>query len=46
MDHQALQKRGYYWPGMRDDVAEYVETCLVCQQDKVERDRLLGLLEP
>lgn len=46
VDHQALQKRGYYWPGMRDDVAEYVKTFLVCQQDKVERDRLLGLLEP
>ena len=30
---------------MRDDVAVYVKTCLVCQQDKVERDRLLRLLE-
>lgn len=46
VDHQALLERGYYWPGMRDDVAEYVKTCLVCQQGKVERDRLLGLLEP
>lgn len=31
---------------MRDDVDEYVRTCLVCQQDKVERKRQGGLLEP
>ena len=42
----ALLKQGYYWPQMRDDVEEYTRTCLICQQDKVERRRTPGLLEP
>ena len=42
----ALLKQGYYWPQMRDDVVEYTKTCLVCQQDKVERSKTPGLLEP
>ncbi|TXG73103.1 hypothetical protein EZV62_001682 [Acer yangbiense] len=41
----ALQN-SYYWPQMRDDVDAYVQTCLVCQQDKVEQQRPTGLLEP
>lgn len=36
----ALLERGYYWPNIRDDVINYVKTCLVCQQDKVDRERL------
>ncbi|RWR94938.1 hypothetical protein CKAN_02425600 [Cinnamomum micranthum f. kanehirae] len=31
---------------MWEDVEEYVRTCLVCQQDKVERKKQAGLLEP
>jgi hypothetical protein len=27
----ALMSRSYYWPRMRDDVEQYVKTCLVCQ---------------
>lgn len=42
----ALLKQGYYWPQMRDDVMEYTRTCLICQQDKVERQKTAGLLEP
>ena len=42
----ALLERGYYWPRMGDDVEEYFRTCLICQQDKVERAKPLGLLEP
>ena len=42
----ALLKRGYYWPQMTDDAQEYVKTCLICQQDKVERSKPAGLLEP
>lgn len=43
---QALIERNYYWPKMRDDIEEYVRTCLVCQQDKVEHQQPAGLLEP
>lgn len=31
---------------MRDDVIYYINTCLIYQQDKVEREKPIGLLEP
>ena len=31
---------------MGEDVVEYVRACLICQQDKVERCKPGGLLEP
>ena len=42
----ALLKSTYYWPRMRDEVKEYVRTCLVCQQDKVVQQQPGGLLNP
>src|ERR1051325_6929690 len=42
----ALLKQGYYWPNLRDDVMQFTKTCLICQQDKVERGKVAGLLEP
>ncbi|KAJ7982631.1 Retrotransposon protein, putative, Ty3-gypsy subclass [Quillaja saponaria] len=42
----ALLKQGYYWPQMREDAVNYSKTCLICQQDKVERKKIAGLLEP
>ena len=42
----ALVERTYYWPSMRDDMEAYVQTCLICQQDKVEQSKPAGLLEP
>ena len=41
-----LLKQRYYWPQMKDDVMDYTKTCLICQQDKVERNRPSGLLNP
>ncbi|KAL0554684.1 hypothetical protein IC582_008611 [Cucumis melo] len=31
---------------MRDDVMQYTKTCLICQQDKVEKVKVAGLLDP
>ena len=31
---------------MRDDVMQYTKTCLICQQDKVEKAKVVELLEP
>lgn len=31
---------------MRDDIEAYVQTCLICQQDKGEQQLPAGLLEP
>ncbi|MCF8704065.1 hypothetical protein L3055_11050, partial [Corynebacterium sp. MC-02] len=43
---RALIEATYFWPKMREDIECYVQTCLVCQQDKVEQRRVGGLLEP
>jgi hypothetical protein len=42
----ALLERAYYWPQMRNDVEEYVRTCLVCQQDKPSHLKPGGSNEP
>ncbi|TYK15933.1 reverse transcriptase [Cucumis melo var. makuwa] len=42
----ALLKKGYFWPKMRDDVMQYTKTCPICQQDKVEKVKVAGLLDP
>ncbi|KAK3021939.1 hypothetical protein RJ639_046138 [Escallonia herrerae] len=42
----SLLQQGYYWPQMGDEVQEYVKTCLTFQQDKVERKKKAGLLQP
>ncbi|GKE34188.1 zinc finger, CCHC-type containing protein, partial [Tanacetum coccineum] len=42
----ALVKGMYYWPRMGDDVEIFVQTCLICQQDKIEQKKSGGLLEP
>jgi len=42
----ALVVDSYYWPHLKDDVEAYVQTCLVYQQDKIERGAPVELLEP
>nr|GEY02465.1 hypothetical protein [Tanacetum cinerariifolium] len=42
----ALVEGTYYSPKMRDDVETFVRTCLICQQDKIEKKKSRGLLEP
>lgn len=32
----------YYWPGWRQDVRKYVQSCMVCQQAKVEQKKPCG----
>ncbi|KAK8994844.1 hypothetical protein V6N11_045913 [Hibiscus sabdariffa] len=42
----ALVTDQYYWPHMDRDIEAYVKTCLICQQDKVETKKPMGLLQP
>ncbi|CAN6454590.1 unnamed protein product [Victoria cruziana] len=39
-------RRTFWWPRMKNDIAEFVARCLICQQVKVEHQRLGGLLSP
>ena len=32
----AAVRKQYYWPGMKNDVAEYIARCMECQKFKVE----------
>ena len=38
--------RRYFWPHMDKEVEAYVRGCQVCQQDKAERCKPAGLLQP
>jgi hypothetical protein len=39
-------KNSYYWPNLKDDVKEYVKTCLTCQQNPTFNKKQVGLLRP
>jgi hypothetical protein len=39
-------KENIYWEGMKQDVAQFVKTCLVCQQTKIPSQLPYGLLQP
>jgi hypothetical protein len=41
-----LVHRLYYWPGMHNDIEEYVATCDKCQKSKASTQNPIGLLEP
>ena len=42
----ALLARSFHWPKMKEDVQSYVKTCHVCQVDKTEQKKEVGLLQP
>ena len=39
-------KRMFWWPKMKKEIAQYVESCLICQKAKVEHQRPAGMLQP
>jgi transposase InsO family protein len=42
----ALVARKYYWKGLPDDVAQYVNACRACRRSTIPRDRTPGFLHP
>ena len=42
----ALLSRVYFWPKMDDNIEACVKTCHVCQVDKNERKKEVGLPQP
>ena len=41
-----LLERKFYWPGLAQDVREYVTTCSTCQNIAIPRHKPYGKLEP
>lgn len=41
-----LVKRKFHWPGIADDIREYVESCPICQGIRVPRHKPYGKLQP
>ncbi|TYK27790.1 hypothetical protein E5676_scaffold749G00100 [Cucumis melo var. makuwa] len=39
-------KKTYWWSGMKQEIAEHVDRCLICQQVKPVRQRSGGFLNP
>ena len=39
-------KRTFWWRDMKREIAQFVAQCLVCQQVKIEHQRLGGPLQP
>ncbi|PNX92889.1 Ty3/gypsy retrotransposon protein [Trifolium pratense] len=39
-------KSQFYWPGMKQDITDYVQKCVVCQQAKTINTSPAGLLQP
>ena len=38
--------KNYYWPNLRDDVEQYVKSCVTCQQNRTQFRKEAGLLRP
>ncbi|XP_061345235.1 uncharacterized protein LOC133291071 [Gastrolobium bilobum] len=43
--HQDL-KQNFWWSGMKKDIAQFVNKCLICQKVKIEHQKPSGLLQP
>jgi hypothetical protein len=41
-----LLQQHYWWPGMRDDVTQYIATCPQCGMNKVPSTKPAGLIQP
>ena len=39
-------KKEIFWDGLKSNIQKFVAECLVCQQNKVEIIKALGLLQP
>jgi hypothetical protein len=39
-------RKQYFWPGMKNEIVDYIARCLECQQVKAEHKHSTGLLQP
>lgn len=43
--YHALREH-YSWPRMKEDIAKYVNICLICQQVKAEQQKPTAFMQP
>jgi transposase InsO family protein len=41
-----IVRRNFYWPGMRNFINEYINSCDLCQRNKSNHHRKYGFLQP
>ena len=41
-----MLRKDYFWPDMKNELAEYIARCFECQQVKTEHQHPAGLLQP
>ena len=41
-----MVRKEYFWPGMKNEAANYIARCMECQRVKVEHRHPTGLLQP
>ena len=41
-----MLRKDYFWPNMKNELAEYIAKCFECQQVKTENQHPAGLLQP
>ena len=41
-----MLRKDYFWPNMKNELAEYIIGCFECQQVKTEHQHPAGLLQP
>ena len=41
-----MLRKYYFWPNMKNELAEYIAKCFECQQVKTEHQHPAGLLQP
>ena len=42
----AMVSKRFFWPGMKDEIAHYVKTCVKCQLNRASYQKQAGLLQP
>jgi len=46
LEQLELLKQNYWWPGLKEDVKKYVQSCFKCQQNKIQHQKKLRELHP
>ena len=43
--YNAIRQK-FYWPNLRNDIAKWIKSCSQCQNNKIDRTKTRGLMQP